>query len=78
MRRASMTLGLLIVALSCGGAGAGCSSDEEEQSADSCVSTREFYTSQVYGKAMVACASCHTPGGAAQQAGAKFKMYRDT
>jgi len=27
---------------------------------------------------MGACASCHTPGGAAQQAGAKFKMYRDT
>jgi len=78
MRQASWTLGLLVVALACGGAGAGCSSDEEEESAESCVSTREFFTSQVYGKAMVTCASCHTPGGQAEQRGAKFKMYRDT
>ncbi|MBX3231438.1 MAG: DUF1592 domain-containing protein [Labilithrix sp.] len=42
------------------------------------MSTREYFTAQVYGKAMVTCASCHTPGGAAEQRGAKFKMYRDT
>lgn len=60
-------------------AGPGCgSSDDEKQDASTCVSTREFYVTQVYGKAMNACASCHTPGGDADQRGAKLKIQRDT
>jgi len=79
MRRASLALGLLVVAFVGSGAVAGCGSDEASSaSASSCVSTREYFTAEVYGKAMVACAACHTPGGAAEQRGAKFKMYRDT
>ncbi len=60
------------------GSGTGCGSGEEAESGASCVSTREYFTTQVFGKAMVTCAGCHTPGGLADQAGAKFKMYRET
>lgn len=58
----------------------GCSSEEDENDASSpsCVSTREFYTTEVYGKAMQTCRGCHTPGGIADQRGAKFKILRDT
>lgn len=56
----------------------GCSTDEATEDADACVSTREYFATQVYGKALQACAGCHTPGGSADQRGAKFKMYRDT
>lgn len=58
--------------------GVGCSSEEEDSSSPSCVSTREYFTSEVYGKAMQACVGCHSPGGVADQRGAKFKIYRDT
>lgn len=61
------------------GSSAGCSSEEESGGEGSaCVSTREFFTTQVYGKAMATCAGCHTPGGVADQQGAKFKMYKET
>ena len=40
--------------------------------------TREYFTAQVYGKAMRTCAGCHLVGGVAEQQGAKFKMYRET
>lgn len=78
-KEASWTLGLLVAAVVVGGGSSGCgNADEEQDEADACVSTREYFTSQVYGKAMVSCASCHTPGGSADERGAKFKMYRDT
>ena len=77
-KQASWTLGLLVLAVVSGSTGSACGSADQREDADACVSTREFFTSQVYGKAMVTCASCHTPGGAAEQRGAKFKMYRDT
>jgi hypothetical protein len=59
----------------------GCSSSSSgNDNADSpaCVSTREYFTTEVYGKALTTCASCHTPGGQAIQAGAKFQIFRDT
>ncbi len=60
-------------------ASAGCGGDDEAgPSGPSCVSTREYFTSQVYGRAMQACAGCHTAGGLADQQGAKFRMYRET
>lgn len=80
IRKLSTTHALVgaLAAASCA-VGPGCGSSEEEaKNAASCVSTREFYTTQVYGKAMVACASCHTPGGDADQRGAKLKLQRDT
>jgi len=55
----------------------GCGSADED-SGSACVSTREYFTTQVYGKAMQTCAGCHSAGGVAEQAGAKFKMYRET
>jgi len=78
--QASWTLAVLVAAAVGGATAVGCGTTEEEEAANAaaCVSSREFFTSQVYGKAMVACASCHTPGGAADQKGAKFRMYRDT
>ncbi len=54
---------------------AGCGGDSSDAA---CVSSREYFTSQVYGRALTVCSGCHTPGGAADQKGAKFKIYRDT
>ena len=63
--RSVLTLTLLAGAVVVG-SGTGCSSeDADDPSSPSCVSTREFFTTQVYGKALTACAGCHTPGGAA-------------
>lgn len=64
-----MTLGL---GLACG------NGDDSSSSDGSCVSTREFYTTQVYGRALSQCRSCHTPGGSAIEEGAKFIIYRET
>lgn len=72
-----LTLGSATVAAGCGG-------DDEENPAQSkenpvaCVSTREYFTTTVYGKALQPCLSCHTPGGIAEQKGAKFFIYRET
>lgn len=74
-----VTAFVLVAGIAVAGSGAACSSeDPDDPSSPSCVSTREYFTTQVYGKALTACAGCHTPGGAADQKGAKFKMYRDT
>ena len=43
-----------------------------------CQSTREYFTTEVYGKAMATCVGCHTAGGEAVEKGAKFIIYRDT
>jgi Protein of unknown function (DUF1588) len=63
-------------------AGAGCADEDEnparDSSSPSCVSTREYFTTQIYGKAMQVCVGCHSPGGAAEAKGAKFKIYRET
>ncbi len=56
----------------------GCGSGDEGANGSACVSTREYFTTQVYGKAMQTCAGCHSAGGVAEQQGAKFKMYRET
>ncbi len=75
----ALTLGIVVTAAGIAGSASGCSSDDgDDPSSPSCVSTREYFTTQVYGKALTVCAGCHTPGGAADQRGAKFKMYRDT
>lgn len=58
---------------------AGCgSSDDANPNGAACVSTREFFTSQVFGRALAPCLSCHTSGGVAEQNGAKFKIYNAT
>ena len=48
-------------------AGAGCADEDEnpakDSSSPSCVSTREYFTTQIYGKAMQTCLGCHSPGG---------------
>jgi cytochrome c553 len=75
----ALSLGLVVLASALAPSAAGCGgSDEGDPSSPLCQSTREFYATQVYGKAMQACAGCHSPGGTADQRGAKFKMYRDT
>jgi hypothetical protein len=66
------SIAVMAVAAALGG-GAGCSSSEDE-----CVSSREYFTTQVYGKALQKCNGCHSPGGIADQKGAKFKIYRET
>jgi hypothetical protein len=64
--------------------GAGCAAEDDENparnaaSSPACVSTREYFTTQIYGKAMQACIGCHSPGGVADAKGAKFKIYRET
>jgi hypothetical protein len=65
-------------ALGAPGCGGGGSSGNEPSSSPECVSTREYFTTEVYGKAINGCTSCHTPGGQAIQAGAKFQIFRDT
>ncbi len=50
----------------------------EETASGACQSTREYFTTEVYGKALGACAGCHGPGGDAANKGAKFVIYRDT
>jgi len=75
----ALTVGALVLGTAFASSATGCSSsDADDPSSPSCVSTREFFTTEVYGKALTACAGCHTPGGAADQRGAKFKMFRDT
>lgn len=65
-------------------AGEGCAADDENpakkpgEAAAACTSTREYFTTQIYGKAMQTCLGCHSPGGSAEAKGAKFKMYRET
>jgi hypothetical protein len=67
-------------------AGVGCGDDENPDAkkagpggaAEACVSTREFFTTEIYGKVMQPCLGCHSPGGTAEAKGAKFKMYRET
>ena len=78
-RYSSLKLGVVVVGTMIASSSSGCSSEEESAaSSPSCVSTREFFTTEVYGKALKTCAGCHTPGGAADQRGAKFKILRDT
>jgi hypothetical protein len=55
-----------------------CSGDDSASSGSGCKSTREYFTNEVYGKTLQKCTSCHTPGGSADQRGAKFKIYRET
>jgi hypothetical protein len=76
--RALTVVGALAVGSALAGSSAGCSSSEEGESGAACVSTREFFTTQVYGKAMQTCVGCHTPGGTADNQGAKFKMVKET
>ncbi len=76
-RASALTLVGAALAATVLGSGTGCGSSEGD-TGEACVSTREYFTTQVFGKAMVTCAGCHTPGGLADQAGAKFKMYRET
>jgi Protein of unknown function (DUF1588) len=69
--------GLLGVTLTAGAvalatSGVACGNEER------CVSSREFYSSQVYGKAMADCNGCHSPGGVAVQQGAKLQVVRDS
>jgi len=64
-------------------AGGGCASEDENPGKDgasgaACTSTREYFTTQIYGKAMQSCIGCHSPGGVAETKGAKFKIYRET
>jgi hypothetical protein len=75
----ALTLGVLALGSTLAGSSAGCSSSESSAGGDSsCVSTREYFTTRVYGKAMQTCVGCHSPGGLADNAGAKFRMYRET
>ena len=75
----SLKLGVVVVGTMLASSATSCKSEDgAESSSSSCVSTREFFTTEVYGKAMKTCAGCHTPGGAADQRGAKFKILRDT
>ena len=79
MRYSSLKLGLVVAGTVLASSSSGCSSEEVSDAASpSCVSTREYFTTEVYGKAMKVCAGCHTPGGAADQKGAKFRILRDT
>lgn len=59
---------------------AGCFGSPDDTSGPNgeCQSTREFFTTQVYGKALQNCTGCHTAGGLAVEQGAKFVIYRDT
>ncbi len=56
------------------GAGGGSTSTPDNAT---CLSTRERYVVQVYGRAMVACRDCHAGEGIALQQGARFKMVRE-
>ncbi len=77
--RGAFTAGALLLAPILAAASAGCGGDDETASdGASCVSTREYFTTQVFGRAMQTCAGCHTAGGLADQQGAKFRMYRET
>jgi hypothetical protein len=72
---------LAVVALGSAGLGIACGGDEssaESGPPELCVSTREYFTTEVYGKAMQPCLACHLPGGTAEQKGAKFKIYNTT
>jgi hypothetical protein len=83
--RISGTHALLLSALTLGAAVSGCGDEDENpggkratENPQACVSTREYFTTQIYGKTMQTCLGCHTPGGTADQKGAKFKLYRET
>lgn len=78
-RYSSLKLGAVVMGTMLASSSSGCTSEEaSDASSPSCVSTREYFTTEVYGKAMKTCAGCHTPGGTADQRGAKFKILRDT
>ena len=53
--------------------------DGGDPGAASCVSMRERYTNEVYGKVLQSnCVGCHTPGGQSSVIGAKFQLVRET
>lgn len=72
------SLALVALGLVISGSSTGCGSSDDDPNSPNCVSTREQFTTEVYGKALQTCAGCHTPGGSADQRGAKFKIFRDT
>lgn len=75
------TLSVCVLGAGVLGASAACGSAEVEpgaESPDTCVSTREHFTTQVYDKALQTCSSCHLPGGAAGQQGAKFQLLPES
>jgi len=77
--RYALTLGAMVAGSAA--LGVACGGDEasgEGGAPELCQSTREYFTTQVYGKAMQSCLGCHLPGGAAEQKGAKFKIYNTT
>ncbi|MBX3260848.1 MAG: DUF1592 domain-containing protein [Labilithrix sp.] len=75
--RHAVSLCALVLGSALGGAGCG-EEDEGVASGAACTSTREYFTTQIYGKAMQACIGCHSPGGIAETKGAKFKIFRET
>lgn len=80
MQNAKWSSSLLLLGTLCGAVGwGGCYGDGNgEAEAGKCQSTREYFTTEVYGKALASCAGCHTAGGEAVEKGAKFVIYRDT
>ena len=78
--RHALSLGAMVIgAAACG---VGCGGDDEGGgkggSAELCTSTRELFTTEIYGKVMASCLGCHAPGGTAEAKGAKFKMFNTT
>lgn len=74
----ALALGAVFIGASA--CGVGCGGDEESgpSSSAACVSTREYFTTEIFGKAMQSCLGCHLPGGTAEDKGAKFKMFNTT
>jgi hypothetical protein len=79
--RRSSFLGVLVVGSVLGGAACGDEAIDpaaKKAVAEACVSTREYFTTEIYGKVMQSCIGCHSPGGVAETKGAKFRIYRET
>jgi hypothetical protein len=73
-----VSLCALVLGSTVGSAGCGEETAKDRESASACTSTREYFTTQIYGKALQPCIACHSPGGVAETKGAKFKIYRET
>ncbi len=75
--RAVPIAGAVALVAAAAGASVGCYGTED--SSAECQTTRETFTTEVYGKVLAQnCAGCHTPGGAAADQGAKFILQRET
>ncbi len=71
----SRLTGMVLLTMSAMASTSGCFEGDIGEPGTSCQSTRSYFVSDVWGPVLAAkCVGCHSPGGTAQEAGARFRL----